>query len=245
MRWGTHAFSAPRKLRELFRQDSVLRATLVDRVGRAGAQHRGPRIPRAIGTAFNGTAREQKAPVSQPREAARTSSIRRSIRETCYTTARVFCGFKTQCPSSGYTSSFDGTFCKLQRGEKLQALRVGNAIIHVRHESPAWECGNPSQSSWATISYNVSGLSQGVPLNSQIGNQSSSVAPNSLRRSIDAGVRNQGLEALGMAEHPIDHVAAIGSAGRGHAIRVGIRQSDHVIHRSHDVVIRLSRPNRP
>ena len=26
--------------------------------------------------------------------------------------SRLFCGFRIQCPSSGYTTNFDGTFCR-------------------------------------------------------------------------------------------------------------------------------------
>ncbi len=52
----------------------------------------------------------------------------------------------------------------------------------------------------------------------------------------DAVVRNQRLEPIGVAEHPVDHIAAVRGAGRGHAIGIDVGKSGGVIGRSHQVV---------
>src|ERR1700726_2099589 len=45
-----------------------------------------------------------------------------------------------------------------------------------------------------------------------------------------------------MPQHPVDHVAAIGTSGSGHSVRIGIRQGRYVVHDSHDVVVYFPTP---
>ena len=59
---------------------------------------------------------------------------------------------------------------------------------------------------------------------------------------VDAGVRHQGAETIGVAEDPVDHVAAEGAAGSADAATVDEGHRGQGIHAVHDVVVRLAAP---
>ena len=101
---------------------------------------------------------------------------------------------------------------ELQRSKKLQALGIGDAEIElaVDHQSGSFE---------------VLDVVAGRPLGILIGIVPGHAVelperePQFLGRARhaaqieDAGMGNQGFEALGMAEHPVDHVAAVRPTG--------------------------------
>ena len=55
-------------------------------------------------------------------------------------------------------------------------------------------------------------------------------------------MRDQRFEPVGVPENPVDHVAAVGRAGRGHVIFVHVGQRGHGVRHGHDVLESAAAP---